>query len=65
MACWRCGCNTMPDRDEALEGIAMHLKKFWEPPMRREFLAHVDAEGSTGLNAAVAEAINRHRALLN
>ena len=28
-----------PDRAEALEGIATHLKKFWDPRMRREFLA--------------------------
>ena len=55
----------MPDRDEALEGIATHLKKFWEPRMRRELLAHLDAaaEGS-GLHALVAEALVRHRAVL-
>jgi formate dehydrogenase subunit delta len=54
----------MPDRDEALEGIAMHLKKFWEPRMRRELLAVVDAEGGGSLHAVVADAIARHRALL-
>ena len=57
--------QAMPDREEALEGIAMHLKKFWEPRMRRELLAHVDAEAGAGLHALVAEAITRHRALLN
>ena len=60
--------EAMPDRDEALEGIATHLKKFWEPRMRREFLAHVDAHASTGADAGlhpvVAEAIKRHRPLL-
>lgn len=55
----------MPDHDEALEGIATHLKKFWEPRMRRELLAHVDADGGAGLHGVVAEAIGRHRALLN
>jgi len=57
--------QAMPDREEALEGIAMHLKKFWEPRMRRELLAHADAEASAGLHALVAEAITRHRALLS
>jgi formate dehydrogenase subunit delta len=54
----------MPDHEEALEGIATHLKKFWDPRMRRELLAHVDAEGAGGLHAVVAEAIARHRGLL-
>jgi formate dehydrogenase subunit delta len=55
----------MPDHDEALEGIATHLKKFWEPRMRRELLAHVDAAADrSGLQAMVAEAIARHRSLL-
>ena len=27
--------EAMPDREEALEGIAMHIKRFWEPRMRR------------------------------
>jgi formate dehydrogenase subunit delta len=54
----------MPDRPEALEGIAQHIKRFWEPRMRREFLAHVDAGGETGLSGIVAEAVANHRALL-
>ncbi len=54
----------MPNREQALEGIATHLKKFWDPRMRRELLAHVDGQGSAGLQAIVAEAIQRHRALL-
>jgi formate dehydrogenase subunit delta len=57
--------EAMPDRDEALEGIAMHLKRFWEPRMRRELLAHIDAAGSPELHAVVAQAITRHRTLLN
>ncbi|MGU7776422.1 formate dehydrogenase subunit delta, partial [Burkholderia sp. MR1-5-21] len=26
---------SMPDRDEALAGIADHIRRFWEPRMRR------------------------------
>jgi formate dehydrogenase subunit delta len=30
---------------EALDGIAEHINKFWEPRMRKIFFAHVDAGG--------------------
>lgn len=56
--------EAMPDRPEALENAAMHLKRFWEPRMRSQLLAHVDASGLQDLNPLVAEAIQRHRALL-
>ena len=56
--------EAMPDRNEALEGIAAHIKKFWEPRMRRALLAQIDAHGAEGLSPFVAEAIGRHRALL-
>ncbi|MBC7601739.1 MAG: formate dehydrogenase subunit delta [Ramlibacter sp.] len=55
--------EAMPDRDEALEGIATHLKKFWDPRMRNQFLCVVDA-GGTDLKDIVRSAVERHRALL-
>lgn len=30
---------------EALEGIADHISKFWEPRMRRDFFAHIETGG--------------------
>ena len=57
----------MPDREEALEGIAHHLKRFWEPRMRRALLAHVDQidpGDTTDLSAIVVEAISLHRDVL-
>lgn len=30
--------DAMPDRDEAREGIANHIHKFWEPRMRSALL---------------------------
>ena len=56
--------EAMPDRAEACDGIAQHLRKFWEPRMRRQFLAHVDA-GTADLHPLVAEAVRQHRALLS
>ena len=37
-----------PDRDEALAGIADHVKKFWEPRMRSQILAAVGTEAGAG-----------------
>ena len=53
-----------PDRDEALAGIADHLRKFWEPRMRRELLAAIDAGQAGGLHEIVVAAVAAHRALL-
>lgn len=52
-----------PDRAVALEGIATHLKKFWEPRMRRAIYRALDA-GGDGLGEPVREALLRHRAML-
>ena len=57
--------EAMPDRGEALEGVAQHLKRYWEPRMRRALLAHVDQQGSAGLHEVVGAAIARHRALID
>jgi formate dehydrogenase subunit delta len=54
--------EAMPDRDEALADIASHLKRFWEPRMRRALLAHVDAtDGGDGIIPIVQAAVARHR----
>lgn len=53
-----------PDRDEALAGIADHLKKFWEPRMRSQILAAVGTESGAGLSEIVTAALTTHRALL-
>lgn len=52
-----------PDREEALAGIAEHLKKFWAPRMRADFLSAVDA-GAPALHPLVREAVEGHRAQL-
>jgi len=57
--------EAMPDRAEALEGVALHLKRFWEPRMRRELLTYVDSSGTSELNGLVADAISYHRSALS
>ncbi|MDF3081702.1 formate dehydrogenase subunit delta [Burkholderia sola] len=59
--------ESMPDRDEALAGIAEHIRRFWEPRMRRALLAALDDPSSeAGQRAApiVRDAIATHRASL-
>lgn len=49
------------EREEALSNIANHLKKFWDPRMRRQIIAYVEEEGGTGLMEIVLQAIKRNR----
>ncbi|WP_198399669.1 formate dehydrogenase subunit delta [Bradyrhizobium yuanmingense] len=42
--------------DKAVPGIAEHIKKFWDPRMKRAIFAHLDA-GGAGLEPDVREAI--------
>ena len=43
-------------RDQAIEGIADHLQKFWEPRMRAALIAYAK-NGGAGLQELVAAAI--------
>ena len=47
----------MPDHNEALDGIADHIKKFWDPRMRRALKQHIEQENGQGLNALVRESL--------
>jgi formate dehydrogenase subunit delta len=53
-----------PDRQAALEGIVGHIKRFWDPRMRRELLQWIDQGQSEGLSPLVLEAIRAHRRTL-
>jgi formate dehydrogenase subunit delta len=44
----------------AVEGVASHIKKFWDPRMRNAILAHLDA-GGAGLDPNVKAAIEKLR----
>ncbi|KWK38791.1 formate dehydrogenase [Burkholderia stagnalis] len=55
---------SMPDRDEALAGIADHILRFWEPRMRRALLAALDDPAGDAAQRAdpiVRDAIARYR----
>ncbi len=56
--------SAMPDRQQAIEDTAGHLRRSWEPRMRRALFAHIDEHGSDGLNAILQEVIRTKRAEL-
>lgn len=49
-----------PDHAVAVESVAQHLKRFWDPRMRREIVSYVDG-GGTELTELVREAVLRLR----
>ena len=49
---------------QAVAGIADHLKKFWDPRMRTQILAHLDA-GGAGLDPPVRAAVEQLRQGVN
>ncbi|MDF0516902.1 formate dehydrogenase subunit delta [Bradyrhizobium yuanmingense] len=42
--------------DKAVPGIAEHIRKFWDPRMKRAIFAHIDG-GGAGLEPNVREAL--------
>jgi formate dehydrogenase subunit delta len=44
------------NKTEAARGIANHLKRFWDPRMRRQIVAHY-RDGGTGLKDVTRTAI--------
>jgi formate dehydrogenase subunit delta len=41
--------NAEPDKTEAAKGVANHVRRFWDPRMRREMIAHY-RNGGAGLD---------------
>jgi len=60
--------DSMPDRDQATLDIAMHLKRFWAPSMRRQLLEQAgeqgEEQGAAPLRQIVRDAISRHADLI-
>ena len=47
-----------PDHAVAIAGVANHLKRYWEPRMRKQILAHLDA-GGHGLSDLGREGVQK------
>ena len=55
--------DSMPDRAEAVDSVADHIRRFWEPRMRLAILASLDnPEASAAMEPIVREALTLHRA---
>ena len=52
--------RSTPDHAAAVAGIASHLRRFWDPRMRRAILAHLDS-GGAGLDPSVRRAVEKLR----
>jgi formate dehydrogenase subunit delta len=50
-----------PDKAKGAQGVANHIKSFWEPRMRREILEYLDSEQGSGLSDLVLTALRTHR----
>ena len=48
--------HSEPDHATAVAGVATHLRKYWEPRMRKQILAHLDA-GGDGLSELGREGV--------
>jgi formate dehydrogenase subunit delta len=48
--------NAEPDRAEAARGVANHLKRFWDPRMRRQIVSQY-RNGGAGLRDVAREGI--------
>lgn len=45
--------------DEAVAGIANHMRMYWVPRMRVQIIEYVQAHGGEGLHELAAEAVGR------
>ena len=45
-----------PNKTEAAQGVANHLKRFWDPRMRRQLVAHYQ-KGGAGLKDVARAAV--------
>ncbi|MFM0518616.1 MULTISPECIES: formate dehydrogenase subunit delta [Caballeronia] len=55
--------DSMPDRAEAIDSIADHIRRFWEPRMRLAILAALDdPEANASMEPILREALNLHKA---
>lgn len=51
-----------PDHREAVDGVYLHIRRSWEPRMRKALYAHLDQHAGEGLHPLVLEAMTTHRA---
>ena len=53
--------NSEPDHQVAVEGVAGHIRRFWDPRMRREIIQWLDSNNGEGLQPLALEALKANR----
>ena len=53
--------NSEPDHQVALDGVAGHIRRFWDPRMRREIIKWLDSNNGEGLQPLALEALKANR----
>ncbi len=53
-----------PKHEEAVDGVANHLRRFWEPRMRSAIYEHLDGHKGAGLHPLVIEALTLRAELI-
>ncbi len=48
-----------PDRNAGIDGIANHIRRFWEPRMRQKIIVHLQEHDGAGLSDLGRAAIDR------
>jgi formate dehydrogenase subunit delta len=56
--------ESMPDQQQARSEIAAHLRRFWEPRMRRQLIEAVDAGRDAGLKDIVRKSVEQGKSEL-
>lgn len=54
--------EAMPDRVQAMQDIAGHIKRSWDPRMRQAILHYLEEQDGGDLNDIVKEALRTHKA---
>ena len=52
--------KSYPDKEQATKDIAVHMKKFWPPIMRKEIIEYVTSSEENLLDDMVNDAINKY-----
>jgi formate dehydrogenase subunit delta len=53
--------NSEPDHQVALDCVAGHIRRFWDPRMRREIFQWLDSHNGEGLQPLALEALQLNR----
>jgi formate dehydrogenase subunit delta len=53
--------GAMPDHQQAVSETTNHLRRTWDPRMRRELFAYIDEHGTSGLNDLMQEVVQSKR----